>query len=112
VSNVSPITVRNGTISNFGFGVWAENIGKGVIAFLSDITVNNIVFHTAQNSAQDSTGVLFNFVNSSTISNNFVNSNQRRKMPKRNQFRLKDRRLTCGKKALEAAAKRGRYFCS
>jgi hypothetical protein len=69
VSNAYPITVRNGTISNFGFGVWAENVGQGVIAYLSDITVSNIVFNTAQNSAEDSTGVDFDFVNSSTISN-------------------------------------------
>jgi hypothetical protein len=69
VSNEHPITVRNGTIPNFGFGVWGENVGQGVIAYLSDIDVDHIVFHTAQNSAQDSTGVLFDFVNSSTISN-------------------------------------------
>jgi hypothetical protein len=68
VSNAFPITVRNGKISNFGFGVWAENVGQ-VVAYLTDITVNKIVFYTAQNSGQNSAGVLFNFVNSSTISN-------------------------------------------
>jgi hypothetical protein len=64
VANAYPITIRNGTIKSFGFGVWAENG-----TYLSDITVNNVVFYTAPNSADDIQGVSFNETNSSTVSN-------------------------------------------
>jgi hypothetical protein len=63
VANAYPITIRNGTIKNFGFGVWAESG-----TYLSNITVHNIVFYTAPNSADDSQGVSFNETNSSTVS--------------------------------------------
>ena len=67
-SNAFPITIRNGTISNFSFGVWAES-SQGVSAFLSDITVSNLTINLSQNSADTSAGILWNFVNNSTISN-------------------------------------------
>jgi hypothetical protein len=65
VPNTNPIIIRNGTIKNFGFGVWAEipNV------YLSDITVNNINFFPSPNSENTDTGVIFSQVNSSTISN-------------------------------------------
>lgn len=66
VLNAFPITIRNGSILNFGFGVWAEN--GGTTDYLSDISVSNIVFQMAQNSANDATAILFNAVNNSTIS--------------------------------------------
>jgi hypothetical protein len=65
VPNINPITVRNGTLKNFAFGVWAEipNV------YLSDITVNNIAFYPSPNPNNTETGVIFSQVNSSTISN-------------------------------------------
>jgi hypothetical protein len=39
-SNSYPITVRNGSLVNFGFGVWAEGYN---FAILTDITVNNLI---------------------------------------------------------------------
>jgi hypothetical protein len=63
-TNPFPITVRNGTISNFGFGVLAEHKNPP-----SDITVHKIVFNTSANSANNGAGVFFYLVNSSTVSN-------------------------------------------
>jgi hypothetical protein len=63
--NTNPITVRNGTIKNFGFGVWAEIAN----VYLSDITVNNVVFYPSPNPQSNETSVIFSQVNSSTISN-------------------------------------------
>jgi hypothetical protein len=63
-TNPFPITVRNGTISNFGFGVLAEHKNSP-----SDITVQKIVFNTSENSENNGAGVFFYLVHSSTISN-------------------------------------------
>jgi hypothetical protein len=62
-TNPFPITVRNGTISNFGFGVLAEHKNPP-----SDITVQKIVFNTSANSTNNGAGVFFYLVHSSTIS--------------------------------------------
>jgi hypothetical protein len=65
-SNTSPITIRNGTLANFAFGVWAEAAGQFPV--LSDITVNNMTINLGH-SQSAGTGVLFSAVISSTISN-------------------------------------------
>jgi hypothetical protein len=62
ISNTSPITVRNGTLKNFGFGVWAEG------AIYSSIDLQGLAFFTGNNGAF-SAGVLFSTVESSIISN-------------------------------------------
>jgi len=67
-SNAFPITIRNGTISNFSVGVWAES-SQGVNAFLSDITVSDLAINPSQNSANTSAGIVWSCVNNSTISN-------------------------------------------
>jgi hypothetical protein len=64
-ANTHSITVQNGTVQNFGYGVWAEI--SGVI--LTNITVNSIAFHISQTPNDTSTGILFSQVSSSTISN-------------------------------------------
>jgi len=63
-TNPFPITIRNGTITNFGFGVLAEHKNPP-----SDITVHKIVFNTSANSENNSAGVFFYLVKSSTVSN-------------------------------------------
>jgi hypothetical protein len=65
--NSYPITVRNGSLTNFGFGVWAE---AGSFALMSDITVNNLVIHLgATGQSGNGAGVLFSAAVSSTVSN-------------------------------------------
>jgi parallel beta-helix repeat protein len=64
-ANTHSITIQNGTVQNFGYGVWAEI--SGVI--LTNITVNSIAFHISQTPNDTSTGILFSQVSSSTISN-------------------------------------------
>jgi hypothetical protein len=59
------ITVRNGTIRGFGFGVWAEIGG----VYLTNIGVRNITFFLSHTSAGNETCVLFSQVNSSSVSN-------------------------------------------
>ena len=56
--NSYPITVRNGSLINFGFGVWAE---AGNFALMTDITVNNLVIHLgpAGQSGNGGWGVIF-----------------------------------------------------
>jgi hypothetical protein len=64
-ANTRSITIQNGTVQNFGYGVWAEipNVS------LTGIAVNSIAFHISQTPNNTSTGVLFSQVNSSTVSN-------------------------------------------
>jgi hypothetical protein len=65
--NSYPITVRNGLLVNFGFGVWAEGLS---FALMSDITVNNLVIHLGPTGQSgNGAGVLFASAVSSTVSN-------------------------------------------
>jgi hypothetical protein len=65
VKNTHPITIENGTVQNFGFGVWAEIAN----VYLTDIEVNSIAFHISQTANNASAGVLFSQVDSSVVSN-------------------------------------------
>jgi hypothetical protein len=66
-SNAYPVTIRNGTLNNFEYEVWAEGASD---LYLSDITVNNIVFNVNPNwTLPAGYGIDFQYVNSSTISN-------------------------------------------
>jgi hypothetical protein len=66
-SNSYPITIQNGTLANFAFGVWAQ-CGTGI--GLSQVTVRNLSIDTnGQDAGNGGTGVLFRMVASSTISN-------------------------------------------
>jgi hypothetical protein len=65
--NSYPITVRNGSLTNFGFGVWAE---AGSFSPMTDITVNNVVIHLGPTGQSgNGAGVLFSAAVSSTVSN-------------------------------------------
>jgi hypothetical protein len=64
MSNAHPITIRNGTIRNFQYGVFASTLTT-----LSNITVNDIVFDIISTGAAVGQGVNFFNVDSSTISN-------------------------------------------
>lgn len=64
IPNTSPITVRNGALTNFGFGVWAENG-----AVLSSIDLQNVAIHIGGTSGVNNVCVLFSQVELSTISN-------------------------------------------
>jgi hypothetical protein len=64
VSNTYPITVRNGTIANFEYGVSAFTQPQ-----TSDLTVNNIVFDVISTGTAVGYGINFAYVNSSTVSN-------------------------------------------
>lgn len=64
-ANTHSITIQNGTVQNFGYGVWAEIPGVN----LTNIEVNSIAFHLSQTPNSSSTGVLFSQVNSSTVRN-------------------------------------------
>jgi hypothetical protein len=64
-ANKSSITVENGSIQNFGFGVWPEIAGS----ILTDITIDNVAFSNATTPARDGAGVLLSQVDDSTISN-------------------------------------------
>ena len=74
VSNAFPITVRNGTIKNVSFGVWAES--NQLTAVLSGFTIANLALFTIQPPAGNSTCVIFGgYVEKSTVSNcNFNNA--------------------------------------
>jgi hypothetical protein len=63
-SNTQPITIRNGTISHFGFGVWAQNNLP-----LTDINVNHIAFSLSQTPAFNGVGVLFTQCQLSSVVN-------------------------------------------
>jgi hypothetical protein len=65
-SNSYPITIRNGSLVNFGFGVRAEGYN---FAVLTDITVNNLIVQLGSRQSGNGTGVIFGSVVSSTISN-------------------------------------------
>jgi hypothetical protein len=54
--NPYPITVRNGTIKNVSFGVWAE--GNQPANALSNITVSNLNLFMVYPPAGNATGVL------------------------------------------------------
>jgi hypothetical protein len=64
IPNTSPITVRNGALTNFGFGVWAENG-----AVLSSIDLQNVAIRIGGTSGVNNVCVLFSQVELSTISN-------------------------------------------
>jgi nitrous oxidase accessory protein NosD len=64
--NTSPITIRNGSLVNFGFGVWAEGFN---FAVLSDMTVNKLVINLGSGQSGPGAGVIFASAVSSTISN-------------------------------------------
>jgi hypothetical protein len=53
-SNSYPITVRNGSLINFGFGLWAEGYN---FAVLTDITVNNLIVQLGSGQSGNGTGV-------------------------------------------------------
>jgi hypothetical protein len=72
VSNTYPVTVRNGTLRNFGFGVWAELDGVGVT--VTDLTVNNLTFTVDPPDGGNGHGIAFREVSSSTVSNCTFNS--------------------------------------
>jgi hypothetical protein len=65
-SNSYPITIRNGSLVNFGFGVRAEGYN---FAVLTDITVNNLIVQLGSGQSGNGTGVIFGSVVSSSISN-------------------------------------------
>lgn len=56
-----PITIRNGTIKNFQYGVWAGNQG--------DVTINKLVFFLSPALNTFVTGIDFESVDSSKIDN-------------------------------------------
>ena len=62
-SNAYPITIRNGILRNFVFGVFAEI--SGFSNYASDITISHLTFYT--DSIQGSAGVYLQKVNSSTV---------------------------------------------
>jgi hypothetical protein len=64
VPNTHPITIKNGTIKGFGFGIWAQNTTP-----LSDININHIAFLLSQTPAGNSTCIIFTQVGSSNVSN-------------------------------------------
>jgi hypothetical protein len=64
VPNTYPITVRNGILQNFSVGVWAENNTT-----LANITVNNLIFFISNDPNGNGKGVIFDKVNSSTVTN-------------------------------------------
>jgi hypothetical protein len=68
-----PITIRNGTITGFGYGVYAVGLPAGS---MSNITVNKIVFNpsTAVSPGVGSTGLYFTGIDSSAVNNCTFNS--------------------------------------
>jgi hypothetical protein len=65
VANASSITVQNGAVQNFGYGVWGETTS----VYLTNIEVNSIAFHISQTPNNASAGVIFSQVDSSTVNN-------------------------------------------
>jgi hypothetical protein len=68
-TNVPSITIENGVIQNFGFGIWVET-GSA----LSDINVNNMAFNLIGSPIADGVCILFDRVNSSSVTNCTFNS--------------------------------------
>jgi hypothetical protein len=66
VTNLYPITIRNGTIKVWGFGVVAGVGSFTHPVYLSNITIQNVVFGP---SIDQSSSIQFFMVNSSTINN-------------------------------------------
>jgi hypothetical protein len=67
-ANAYPITVRNGTLKNFAFGIWAET--NLTTAPLTAININNITLFLTQPPSGDSTCIVFGgYVDSSTVRN-------------------------------------------
>ena len=66
--NTDSIAIRNGTLTNFGYGVITSWINGKV--FLSDITVDHVVFNPSPpTNGNGGCGVQFIQVNSSTVNN-------------------------------------------
>jgi hypothetical protein len=61
IATAYPITIRNGTIKNFQYGVWAG--GQG------DVTINKLIFFLSPSLDTYVTGIAFESVNSSAIHN-------------------------------------------
>jgi hypothetical protein len=61
---VPSITIENGVIQNFGFGLWVET---GSV--LSNINVNNMAFKFILSATADGVCILFDEVNSSSVTN-------------------------------------------
>lgn len=72
IQNTYPITIRNGTLQNFAYGVDAEQGGR---APTTDIHVKNLTFSTTTTNIA-TRGVTFNRVNSSTVSNCIFNGSE------------------------------------
>jgi hypothetical protein len=69
--NTDSITIRNGTLTNFGYGVVAFGGNTGL---LSDITVDHIVFNPSPViTGNGGSGVKFVYVTSSTVDNCIFN---------------------------------------
>lgn len=66
VANLYPITVRNGTLQGWGFGVVAGVTSLTHAVYLSNINIQNVVFGV---SIEESSSIQFFMVNSSTINN-------------------------------------------
>jgi hypothetical protein len=71
VHNAFPITIRNGTLLNFGFGVWAELDGMDDIA---NLIVRKLTFTVEPADAGNGFAVRFRQVSSSTVDNCTFNS--------------------------------------
>ena len=69
-SNTFPITVKNGTIINCSYGVWAET---GLV--LNNITVTNLTISTVDSVLYpgDTVGILFSVVENSVVRNCTIN---------------------------------------
>jgi hypothetical protein len=66
VPNTYPITIRNGILRNFPFGVWGEITNGG---FLSNIVVNNLAIYLVDDPNGNGKAILFDKVNSSSVNN-------------------------------------------
>jgi hypothetical protein len=71
VRNAFPITIRNGTLLNFGFGVWAELDG---IDDITDLSLNNLTFTEKPANGGFGHAVTFRQVSSSNVNNCIFNS--------------------------------------
>jgi hypothetical protein len=72
VPNAYPITIRNGTLLNFGFGVRAELDGIGID--ITNLTVNKLTFTVQPPDVGTGHAVTFRQVSSSTVNNCTFNS--------------------------------------
>jgi hypothetical protein len=66
VANAYPVTIENGTITNYLYGVYASYGGTPGV-YMSDILVKNIVFDSS--SVNGATAIYFGGVNSSSVNN-------------------------------------------